>query len=194
MGFGGVVAASQQAYSIYWKPRAPSVTRQRCCRAKPAALWREHSSFSSNLKLVSIGSQKFRGINLGSVGCRCTGENESITILDAFFLGKALAETLNERIESSVGEFLSTVGRLQAEQQKQIQEFQEEVLEKAKRAKEKAAREAVETQGIISKSSAADVSVVNGGVAKTTSSYTSKIDQTLEPSNDDPLLDMLKDE
>ncbi|XP_073049913.1 uncharacterized protein [Primulina eburnea] len=194
MSFGGVVAASQQAYSIYWKPLAPSVTRQRCCRAKPAALWREHSSFSSNLKLVSIGSQKFRGINLGSVGCRCTGENESRTILDAFFLGKALAETLNERIETSVGEFLSTVGRLQAEQQKQIQEFQEEVLEKAKRAKVQAAREAAETQGIISKSSAADVSGVNGSVARTTSSYTSKIDPTLEPSNDDSLLDLLKDE
>ena len=52
------------------------------------------------------------------------GENESKEVLDAFFLGKALAEALNERIESTVGEFLSTVGRLQAEQQKQVQEFQ----------------------------------------------------------------------
>ena len=38
-------------------------------------------------------------------------------MLDAFFLEKALAEALNERIESTIGEFLSTVGRLQAEQQ-----------------------------------------------------------------------------
>lgn len=53
----------------------------------------------------------------------CT-ENESKQVLDAFFLGKAFAEALNERIESTVGEVLSTVGRLQAEQQKQIQEFQ----------------------------------------------------------------------
>lgn len=52
------------------------------------------------------------------------GENESKTILDAFFLGKAVAEALNERVESAVGEFLSTIGRLQAEQQKQVQEFQ----------------------------------------------------------------------
>lgn len=44
--------------------------------------------------------------------------------MDAFFLGKALAEALNERIESSVGEFLSTIGRLQAEQQKQVEDFQ----------------------------------------------------------------------
>lgn len=52
------------------------------------------------------------------------GENENRTVLDAFFLGKALAEALNERIESTVGEFLSTIGRLQAEQQKQVQDFQ----------------------------------------------------------------------
>ncbi|TXG56648.1 hypothetical protein EZV62_017961 [Acer yangbiense] len=50
---------------------------------------------------------------------------DSKSVLDAFFLGKALAEALNERVESAVGEFLSTVGRLQAEQQKQVQEFQE---------------------------------------------------------------------
>lgn len=53
-----------------------------------------------------------------------SGDGESRTVLDAFFLGKAVAEALNERIESAVGEFLSTVGRLQAEQQKQVQEFQ----------------------------------------------------------------------
>jgi hypothetical protein len=39
-------------------------------------------------------------------------------------LGKAVAEAFNERVESAVGEFLSTIGRLQAEQQKQIQDFQ----------------------------------------------------------------------
>lgn len=56
--------------------------------------------------------------------CVCVAENETKSVLDAFFLGKALAEALNERVESTVGEFLSMVGRLQAEQQKQVQEFQ----------------------------------------------------------------------
>lgn len=56
--------------------------------------------------------------------CVVAGESDSKSVLDAFFLGKALAEALNERIESSVGEFLSTIGRLQAEQQKQVVEFQ----------------------------------------------------------------------
>lgn len=52
------------------------------------------------------------------------GDGDSRSVLDAFFLGKALAEAVNERIESTVGEFLSAIGRLQAEQQKQVQDFQ----------------------------------------------------------------------
>ncbi|KNA20019.1 hypothetical protein SOVF_056300 [Spinacia oleracea] len=91
------------------------------------------------------------------------GENDSKTVLDAFFLGKALGEALTERIESTVGEFLSTVGRLQAEQQKQVQEFQEDVLERAKRAKEKAARESMEEQGrLIPNSSTRNAAERNG--------------------------------
>ncbi|KAK1552568.1 hypothetical protein Q3G72_019262 [Acer saccharum] len=74
-----------------------------------------------------------------------SGDGDSMSVLDAFFLGKALAEALNERVESAVGEFLSTVGRLQAEQQKQVQEFQEDLFERAKKAKEQAAREAMDS-------------------------------------------------
>ncbi|CAN8232363.1 unnamed protein product [Cochlearia groenlandica] len=78
-----------------------------------------------------------------------SGENENKNVLDAFFLGKALAEVINERIESTVGEVLSNIGRFQAEQQKQVQVIQEEVLERAKRAKERAARETTEAQGLV---------------------------------------------
>ncbi|EMS59802.1 hypothetical protein TRIUR3_17209 [Triticum urartu] len=53
------------------------------------------------------------------------GDDESKAVLDAFFLGKALAEALTERAESVVGEVFSVVGQWQAEQQKQVQEFQE---------------------------------------------------------------------
>ncbi|KAF8394162.1 hypothetical protein HHK36_020368 [Tetracentron sinense] len=81
-----------------------------------------------------------------------------------FVLGKALAEALNERIKSTVGELLSSVGRLQAEQQKQVQDFQEDVLERAKRAKEKAAREAMETQGLIPKSTRIEPSAATDDV------------------------------
>nr|GEW63336.1 hypothetical protein CTI12_AA488940 [Tanacetum cinerariifolium] len=105
--------------------------------------------------------RKHDGFRCNSTSDPSSGENESKEVLDAFFLGKAFAEALNERIESTVGEFLSTVGRLQAEQQKQVQEFQDEVLERAKKAKEKAAREAMEAQGIVPQSAAPNISSAN---------------------------------
>ncbi|KAH6809965.1 hypothetical protein C2S51_027748 [Perilla frutescens var. frutescens] len=67
-----------------------------------------------------------------------SGENVCKTTVDAFFLGKAIGDVLMERIQSSVGEFLGVFGRLQTEQLKHISQFQEEVLEKARRAKETA--------------------------------------------------------
>ncbi|KAK7393118.1 hypothetical protein VNO78_21572 [Psophocarpus tetragonolobus] len=121
-------------------------------------------SLVSNFTLPSssIELPRKRGSQNTALRCNCSiwpggpgsGDSDSSnkSILDAFFLGKAVAEALNERIESTVGEILSTVGRLQAEQQKQVQNFQDEVLERAKKAKEKAAREAMEAQGLISKS------------------------------------------
>ncbi|KAF8402066.1 hypothetical protein HHK36_013018 [Tetracentron sinense] len=112
----------------------------------------QHPCYSSNLKLRSTRHEGgFSGLRVqcSRSGGTGSGENDSRSVLDAFFLGKALAEALNERIESTVGELLSAVGRLQAEQQKQVQDFQEEVLERAKQAKEKAAREALEAPGLI---------------------------------------------
>ncbi|CAJ2655887.1 unnamed protein product [Trifolium pratense] len=136
-----------------------------------------YSSFSnilvpSSSKPISIQlpSSK-RGFQTTGIRCNNSffpgdGDSSSKNVLDAFFLGKALAETLNERIESTVGELLSTVGRLQAEQQRQVQEFQEEVLDKAKKAKEKAAREATEAQpqGLVSNSTA-DIVVDDSGTS-----------------------------
>ncbi|VFQ69681.1 unnamed protein product [Cuscuta campestris] len=117
-----------------------------------------------------------------SLRCRCnktpggsdSGENESKIVLDAFFLGKAIGEALSERIESTVGEFVSTIGRLQAEQQKQVLEFQEEVLHRAKMAKEKAAHQTFEAQGLTPKPATPDpmtYATVPPSQANTTSSY-----------------------
>ncbi|GMI73502.1 hypothetical protein HRI_001019500 [Hibiscus trionum] len=125
---------------------------------------------SSDLSRTSFSFCGTRVIQRSSVisrsstgpGAPGSGDNESRNVLDAFFLGKALAEALNERVESTIGEFLSVVGRLQAEQQKQVQDFQEEVFERAKRAKEKAAREALEAQGLIPKSTTGTTSVADG--------------------------------
>lgn len=52
------------------------------------------------------------------------GDPESKQLLDAFFLGRALAETVTERFGNLVGEILSEVGQRQAESQRHIREFQ----------------------------------------------------------------------
>ncbi|KAL6903686.1 hypothetical protein ACP4OV_004499 [Aristida adscensionis] len=75
------------------------------------------------------------------------GDDESKAVLDAFFLGKAFAEALTERVESVVGELFSVVGQWQAEQQKQVQEFQEEVVQRAQKSKERAAMEVIDDKG-----------------------------------------------
>ncbi|KAF5746318.1 hypothetical protein HS088_TW06G00489 [Tripterygium wilfordii] len=103
-------------------------------------------------------------------GSPSSGDSDSMGVLDAFFLEKALAETLIERIESTVGGFFSIVGRLQAEQQKQVQDFQilfwisrqlhyryfygctKTCWKGLKKAKERAACEAMEVQGLVYKS------------------------------------------
>ncbi|KAK9137862.1 hypothetical protein Sjap_008456 [Stephania japonica] len=101
--------------------------------------------------LVLRGNSGRLNVQCSSKGSGSPGfdETDLKNVVDAFFLGKALAEVISERVESTVGELLSTFGRLQAEQQKQVQEFQEEVLERAKREKEKAARESLEAQGVV---------------------------------------------
>ncbi|KAL5215743.1 hypothetical protein ABZP36_007144 [Zizania latifolia] len=71
-------------------------------------------------------------------------DDESKAVLDTFFLGKAFAEALTERVESVVGEVFGVVGQWQAEQQKQVQEFQEEVVQRAQKAKERAAMEVID--------------------------------------------------
>eukprot|EP00246_Nothoceros_aenigmaticus_P010302 TRINITY_DN26713_c0_g1_i1.p1 TRINITY_DN26713_c0_g1~~TRINITY_DN26713_c0_g1_i1.p1 ORF type:complete len:153 (+),score=28.70 TRINITY_DN26713_c0_g1_i1:95-553(+) len=67
-------------------------------------------------------------------GSNQSSEEESRAVLDAFFLGKAFAEAVTDRLSSALGEFLSHVGRMQAEQQKTVREFQEEVEDRARKA------------------------------------------------------------
>ncbi|KMZ60438.1 hypothetical protein ZOSMA_5G03060 [Zostera marina] len=109
-----------------------------------------------------------------------SGGNDSKTVLDAFFLGKAFAETLNERVESTVGEILSVVGQWQAEQQKQIADFQEEVVERAQRDKEKTAIEAMDE----SKPSSSSSDSTFSGITPS---------PIVKNSFDDPLIKMFDD-
>ncbi|PON51971.1 hypothetical protein PanWU01x14_212140 [Parasponia andersonii] len=192
---GGLAAASASGPIVSYMP-----SKSKTCSSYTSSFVNPGSIASSEFKLRSIKfsnqkeSQRRKGICYSSTrpGGPGSGDNESRSVLDAFFLGKALAEALNERIESTVGEFLSTIGRLQSEQQKQVQEFQEDVLERAKRAKEKAAREALEAQGLISGSVTVEATPVTNNTTSVTSPSASNdgspVDQPLssEPTPTGP--------
>lgn len=59
-------------------------------------------------------------------------------IVHAFFVGRALADTLYEQATKSFTEALSEVGKLDAELREQLREFTEQVLERAQREEEAA--------------------------------------------------------
>jgi len=116
-----------------------------CCVPFPASAPRRASP-SSTRRLPRLAARSGGGGG-GSRPEPKPGDNESKAVLDAFFLGKAFAEALTERVESVVGEVFSVVGQWQAEQQKQVQEFQEEVVQRAQKAKERAATEVPDDKG-----------------------------------------------
>lgn len=59
-------------------------------------------------------------------------------LLQAFFVGRAVAEVINERLEVAVTDALSEIGKFDAEAREQLRQFTEEVLERANRAAEAA--------------------------------------------------------
>ncbi|WP_414566643.1 MULTISPECIES: DUF6825 family protein [unclassified Anabaena] len=59
-------------------------------------------------------------------------------LLQAFFVGRAVAEVINERVEIALTDALSDLGKFDAEAREQMRQFTEEVLERANRAAEAA--------------------------------------------------------
>jgi vacuolar-type H+-ATPase subunit H len=55
--------------------------------------------------------------------------------LDAFFIGRATAEAVIDRIEETVTDALSALGKFDAEQREQIRTLVETILEKAEQQK-----------------------------------------------------------
>jgi hypothetical protein len=55
--------------------------------------------------------------------------------LDAFFIGRATAEAVIDRIEETVTDTLSALSKFDAEQREQVRIFVESVLEKAEQQK-----------------------------------------------------------
>lgn len=55
-------------------------------------------------------------------------------MLQAFFVGRALATALGEQVESIVTDGLSQLGRFDAEQRENLRQFAEDVFERARQA------------------------------------------------------------
>ena len=66
-------------------------------------------------------------------------------VVQAFFLGKALAETLSEKAEETLSYTLSELGKFDAQQRENLRQFTNEVMAKAERE--------WQTQGVVSPTS-----------------------------------------
>jgi hypothetical protein len=59
-------------------------------------------------------------------------------LVQAFFVGRAVAEVVNERLEVALTDALSELGKFDAEAREQLRQFTDEVIERANRAAEAA--------------------------------------------------------
>jgi hypothetical protein len=78
---------------------------------------------------------------------RADGINMSNPLVQAFFVGRAAAEIINEHLESAVTDTLSELGKLDAEARERLRQFTEEVMERANREAEAAAAGRGDTSG-----------------------------------------------
>ncbi|OBQ39536.1 MAG: hypothetical protein AN487_04335 [Anabaena sp. CRKS33] len=60
-------------------------------------------------------------------------------LVQAFFVGRAVAEVINERVEVALTDALSELGKFDAEAKDQLRQFTEEVMARANRAAESSA-------------------------------------------------------
>ena len=56
------------------------------------------------------------------------------SLVQAFLVGRAVAEVINERLEHAVTDTLSEIGKLDAELKEQFNRFAEDVMERANRS------------------------------------------------------------
>lgn len=78
-------------------------------------------------------------------------------LVQAFFVGRAVAEVLNERLEVALTDALSELGKFDAEAREQLRQFTDEVLERANRAAEAANAGQTTTSGVSTASGSVDL-------------------------------------
>jgi polyhydroxyalkanoate synthesis regulator phasin len=59
-------------------------------------------------------------------------------LVHAFFIGRALAESIAQQAEVTLSDALSDLGKFDAEQRERLRQFTDQVLEKARQAEEAA--------------------------------------------------------
>jgi predicted component of type VI protein secretion system len=64
-------------------------------------------------------------------GARHIGIPMSNPLVQAFFVGRAVADILSEQFEATMTQTLSDLGRFDAEQRERLRQFTEDVLERA---------------------------------------------------------------
>lgn len=57
-------------------------------------------------------------------------------LVRAFFIGRAVAETISEQVEAAVTNTLSDIGKFDAEQRENMRQFANQVVERANREEE----------------------------------------------------------
>ena len=62
-------------------------------------------------------------------------------LVRAFFIGRAVAETISEQVESAVTQTLSNIGQFDAERRENARQFANQVVERANREEEVAMRD-----------------------------------------------------
>ena len=62
--------------------------------------------------------------------------NSPNPLLQAFFVGRAAAEVINERVEVALTDALSELGKFDAEAREQLRQFTDEVIARANQASE----------------------------------------------------------
>lgn len=60
----------------------------------------------------------------------------SNSLIHAFFVGRAVAQAINEQVEDALTNALSELGKFDAEQRERLRQFTEEVMERAAREAE----------------------------------------------------------
>jgi predicted RNase H-like nuclease (RuvC/YqgF family) len=60
----------------------------------------------------------------------------SNSVIHAFFVGRALAQVINEQLEDALTNALSELGKFDAEQRERLRQFTEQVMERADREAE----------------------------------------------------------